>query len=421
MRYFIQKYRRNIGLGALVLSAAVLGALVTWLIVWLTLGPFPLRVDPVEPPVAETTAQTEKEPSNETTAVDNGSGQETVPAQPTDETEVPAITQPDLDIPTDRRIAAIASHTLPSIVGIRVAATLPGGLNSVSEGSGVIYSSDGYILTNNHVIAAMYGADGTQIDGSGIQVYLYEQPAPMEAWVIGRDASTDLALLKIDAENLPAARFGNSDLLEIGETAVAIGSPSGLQLMGSVTSGIISGLDRPVQMEDGTAMKLIQTDAAVNTGNSGGALINEHGLVIGMNNAGLAKSQYEGINFAIPANTLVRMAEELKRRPDGRGAAWLGVSVIPDEDYRELAQMYDWPERGVYIYEVQPDSPAALSGLEDGDIIVGFDQSSVVDSTDLSNQLSRMRAGQRVRVRIYRTSLQVEQTIEVILGERLVD
>ena len=382
--------RRNAGLAALVISGAVAGSLVTWLIIWLTAGPL-LYKD-----------------INSTTSITSASQTETLPAsssettEPVETTSVPSdttvaptessgeTTEVNLSVPTDKRIAVIARNTLPSIVGIRVESSMPGsGLGSISEGSGVVYSSDGFIITNNHVVASAYSDSGSPIENSRVAVYLHESDTPFEAVVVGRDASSDLALLKISASGLTAAVFGDSENITAGEMAIAIGSPSGLQLMGSVTAGIISGLDRQVQLENGATMTLIQTDAAVNTGNSGGALINEHGEVIGINNAGLIKSQFEGINFAIPANTVIEIIEALKNKPVPGGDAWLGLSVLPDPDYRALAQQYGWPARGVMVYELQPDSPAALAGLQAGDIITGFDNSSVIDTTDMSNQLSK--------------------------------
>jgi serine protease Do len=416
-----QRTRRTAGMAALILAGAIAGSLITWLIVWLAAGsPFDDRINSGGNTTASYTETLPADSDQTSKAVETT-------AQPTETSVFPSessgeTTEFDLSDPTDKRIAVIARNTLPSIVGVRVEASLPSSsLGSVSEGSGIIYSSDGYIITNNHVVASAYSESGSLIEGSRISVYLYENDNPYEAVVAGRDASTDLALLKINASGLKAVVFGDSDNISAGEMAIAIGNPSGLQLMGSVTAGIISGLDRQVQLENGSTMALIQTDAAVNTGNSGGALINEHGEVIGINNAGLIKSQFEGINFAIPANTAVEIIEELKNKPAESGEAWLGLSVIPDADYRILAEQNGWPARGVLVYDIQTDSPADLAGLESGDIILGFDDSSVIDTTDLSNQLARMNAGQRIKILLYRPSEDKELNIYVVLGEKLVN
>lgn len=414
------KKKDKLLLGGLIAAGALIGSMITWILILIIFRPFSLP--------SQQTNGSDTQPSNytsltapsnqpETTTVDQTSSAATSAA--TEATE-PTETELDLSKQGERRIAVIAQKVLPSIAGIRVESLLPGtNMFAISEGSGVVYSSDGYIITNNHVISSVYDNSGRRIAGTNVYVYLYDDKTQYEAVIVGRDASTDLALLKISKTSLSPAEFGDSDLLVPGELAVAIGSPSGLQLMGSVTSGIISGLDRQVQLENGASMALIQTDAAVNTGNSGGALINEHGQVIGINNSGLVKSQFEGINFAIPANTTVEIIKELKKRPINAGQPWLGVSVIADAEYRELVELYNWPSQGVYIYEVQQDSPAELAGIKSGDIIISLNSSSVIDSSDFANQLRNFYAGQSIRVQIFRPDENKTFTLTAVLGETL--
>ncbi|MDD2374219.1 MAG: trypsin-like peptidase domain-containing protein [Eubacteriales bacterium] len=419
------KNKEKLSALVLIISGAVAGALLTWLIVFLTLIP---RLDTqtgnsadYQTETTTNTSSTDGSTSEEVTSKTDAeaSGSQNSTEESTSESETKETTLIDLSLPGDGRIEAIAEKLLPSIAGVRVESFLPGtDIAAVSEGSGVIYSHDGYILTNNHVVASAYSR-GELIEQAVISVFLYGESSPYDAVVVGRDASTDLALLKITAANLPSVSFGNSDDLKTGELAVAIGSPSGLQLMGSVTSGIISGLDRQVQLENGSTMALIQTDAAVNTGNSGGALINEHGQVIGINNSGLVKSQFEGINFAIPANTAVEIAEELKKRPINPGQPWLGVSLLSDLEYAEMSVQFGWPDNGVYIHEVQTDSPAEQAGLRSGDIIIGFDDDSVLNTSDFANQLQQFYAGQWVDVRVFRSETTETLTITVVLGQTL--
>ncbi|HHY24177.1 MAG TPA: trypsin-like serine protease [Clostridiaceae bacterium] len=203
----------------------------------------------------------------------------------------------------------IAKKVSPSIVGIRVTARVQnfffGEQEDKGEGSGIIVREDGYILTNFHVISKAYDSRTNKISSTAkIEVFLPEQEEkPYTAEIIGVDWRTDIAVLKITGKGFNAAELGDSDTLEVGELAVAIGNPGGLEYMGSVTAGVISGLNRSVQSDSGYEFKLIQTDAAINPGNSGGALVNSEGKVIGVNSIKVVAQGFEGIGFAIPINT----------------------------------------------------------------------------------------------------------------------
>ena len=204
-----------------------------------------------------------------------------------------------------------------------------------STGSGVIYSKDGYIITNNHVVE---GADK-------VLVQLYDG-TEYEAKVIGTDAQSDLAVIKIDAKDLQAANFADSDDLVVGETAIAIGNPGGADFVNSVTQGIISGLDRNVEVASGQFMTLIQTDAAINPGNSGGALCDINGNVIGINTIKISQTGFEGMGFAIPANTVLDICGQLMDNGKVSRPA-LQVGIYADIT-AQIAEYYDLPvEYGV--------------------------------------------------------------------------
>ena len=209
-----------------------------------------------------------------------------------------------------------ASKVLPSIVGIKVDFTITSnfmqGMSQASqaEGSGIIISKDGYILTNNHIINSADSSIYYEVsEATKIPVYLYNDETPYEATIIGTDEQTDLAVVKIEKDNLTAAELGNSNSVKIGEFAMAIGNPLGME--SSVTSGIISAVNRSVTSEDGTTYNLIQTDAAINSGNSGGALVNAEGKVIGINTLKLSGSGIEGMGFAIPINETIEIYQQL--------------------------------------------------------------------------------------------------------------
>ena len=212
---------------------------------------------------------------------------------------------------------AVAEKVSPSIVGIRVTTVTSygpyGDYESTGEGSGIIYTSDGYIITNYHVIEDMLTSSGENNPNSTLIVYLNQDTSEeYEGTVIGYDQSSDLAVIKIDAEGLTPIEIGDSDSISVGDIAIAIGNPGGLEFMGSTSQGIISGLNRTIQTEGSYEnLKLIQTDAAINPGNSGGALCDINGKLIGVNSVKLVETGYEGMGFAIPVNDAVEICNAI--------------------------------------------------------------------------------------------------------------
>ncbi len=270
------------------------------------------------------------------------------------------------------------------------------------HGSGFIIERDGLILTNNHVVD---NADRLRVrlaDGR-----------EFEAEVIRRDAQTDIALLRIDAEDLPAAPLGDSDAMRVGDWVLAIGSPFRRELEHSVSAGIISGKGRGdigiAGYED-----FLQTDAAVNPGNSGGPLVNLRGEVIGMNTAiATQNGQYQGVSFAIPINFARNIVGRLMR--DGRVTrAWLGVTIRNLRPEVAEAQGLDRPE-GVEIQEVLDDGPAERAGLRSGDVIIAMDGAATERVSSFRNRVSLSEPGQAVELRVLRDGR--EQTITARLGE----
>ncbi len=325
----------------------------------------------------------------------------------------------------DSPVTAIAEKVSPSIVGIRVTAksTTPdfgfffggGSQNSTAEGSGIIIKSGGYIMTNNHVIENAYNANtGNLVNGAKIEVILPSQKdKPLSATVVGRDIRTDLAVLKVDASGLPAAELGNSDDLKIGELAVAIGNPGGLEYMGSVTVGVISGLNRTLPVVDGKEIKLIQTDAAINPGNSGGALVNSKGQVIGINTAKMAAQGFEGLGFAIPVNKAKEITDSLMQYKYVKGRPFVGISAEPRFD-ETFAKRNNVPV-GVLVADVTPLSGAYTAGIQKNDIITKFDGQPVKNVDELNNIKNNHKPGDTVPVEIYRDGSY--KTLQVKLGE----
>lgn len=306
---------------------------------------------------------------------------------------------------------AVANKVLPSIVGITVeykVNTLFGG-NTTAEaaGSGIIVSEDGYILTNNHVVNTSSTSSYYQItEATSVKVKLYNDETEYEAKVVGSDAQTDLAVIKIEKNGLVAAELGDSDAVQVGEFAMAIGNPLGLQ--SSISCGIISAKNREVQDSDTkTTYQLIQTDAAINTGNSGGALVNADGKVIGINTLKLSGSGIEGIGFAIPINSTLSVYEELKT--NGKIARpYIGIGGIDIDSSK--AKQYHLVE-GIYIKTIDNFSAAEKAGLKIGDIIIEVDGTSVKTMNELNTIKNTHAIGDQLKLKINREGTELEITI----------
>jgi serine protease Do len=308
-------------------------------------------------------------------------------------------------------IAQIAKKAGPSIVGIRMAVTTR--LNQFfdsdgehsTEGSGIIISKDGYIMTNYHVVqyADPRNANRQKVT---LEVFLPDK-RQAQAKFIGGDPLNDLAVIRISLKNLPVADLGDSSRLEVGELAVAIGNPLGLEFAGSVTSGVISALNRTVSIEDRT-LNLIQTDAAINPGNSGGALVNFEGKVIGINTIKISVSGVEGLGFAIPIDDAKPIVNQLIKFGYVKGRPFIGIS---GQDITEaLARYYNLPV-GVFIVAVSPGSGAARAGIRKRDIMISLAGKAVTSMQEV-NQIKRAyKAGDTVNTVIVRGKRKLNLTI----------
>lgn len=274
--------------------------------------------------------------------------------------------------------ASIYNKVIPSIVTVNNNAS-----DGYSTGSGIIYSSDGYILTNAHVV------DNADL----IAISTYDGTA-YTAKVISRNNTNDIAVLKVTAKNLKAATFANMDTINIGDPVAAIGTPLGT-FTGSMTTGIVSGLHRQISVDD-TNNYFIQTDAAINPGNSGGALVNSKGEVIGMNTAKIIEEEVENIGFAIPSDLLVTMAKGgLVKDPNSPtttntttysgGSSKIGI-VVSEDPY------------GVYIQEVLPESAAEEAGLSVGDVILKFGKYNISNQESLAAAKSHYKTGDKIEL-----------------------
>lgn len=293
----------------------------------------------------------------------------------------------------------IYEQNIPSVVSITC-------LNrrTSATGTGVVFSRQGYIVTNNHVV-----------NGAGsISVQLTDDRT-FPAQLVGFDSVSDLAVLHIEAENLTPAQFGDSEILRVGDSVVAIGDPLGSEFRGTMTNGIVSAINRDVSV-NGRIMNLIQTNAALNSGNSGGPLINCYGQVIGINTMKIGtftdNAGVEGLGFAIPSATVKEIVTQLISQGYVSGRPMIG---IVGEALSPFYQRYYRMPAGMYVTEVEPGSPANLIGIEPGDILMKLDGSPITDMESLNNVLYAHRVGDVVSVVIFRGGYQA--SAELTLAE----
>lgn len=310
-------------------------------------------------------------------------------------------------------VTDVVKNVAPSVVGIRVTNTSTSmnifGQQQQSqqggEGSGVIIDKDGYIMTNYHVVSA---AD-PKVSGSKnttVEVFLSDK-RQAKATFVGGDEQNDLAVIKVDLTDLPVADLGDSSTLQAGETAIAIGNPLGMEFAGSVTVGVISSVERTMDV-DGKSMKLIQTDAAINPGNSGGALVNSQGQVIGINSVKISATGVEGLGFAIPVNVAKPIVDQLKMFGYVKGRPYIGISGMEVTD--AISKAYNVPV-GFYVQTVEAASGAANAGIQRGDIITSMDGKDIKTLSDLDEVKKAHKAGDTVEVKYDRNSKTITANI----------
>lgn len=334
----------------------------------------------------------------------------------TPSTNTGIVSQVNLTNYSDTTVYA-ANKILPSIVGIEIQYTVTSSFfmfgsqstsTATASGSGIIISEDGYILTNNHVVDTSSSSSSYSYyelsEATSVKVKLYGNDESYDAKIIGQDSKTDLAVLKVDATGLTAAEFANSDEVKIGEFAMAVGNPLGLG--SSITCGVISAVNREVSSE-GTTYTCIQTDAAINSGNSGGALVNSEGKVIGVNTLKLSGTGVEGIGFAIPINSTVDITKDLIEykkvlRP------YIGLSTI---DLTEaLAKSYNLVV-GIYVKSVDDFSAGEKAGIKPGDVIIKADGQDVKTNAELNTIRDTHKIGDEMTLTIYRNGSEKEVTV----------
>lgn len=330
------------------------------------------------------------------------------------------VTQTSLSNYSDTAVYA-ANKILPSIVGIKIEYTVntqsffgrSSSSTATASGSGIIISDDGYILTNNHVVSSSTSESNSyyQITDAGkVTVTLFGDETEYEAKIVGQDEQTDLAVIKIEKTGLTKAEFADSDSVKVGEFAMAVGNP--VNMNSTVTTGIVSAVNRKITDSDGKTYTCIQTDAAINSGNSGGALVNSEGKVIGINTLKLSGTGIEGIGFAIPINSTTDITSQLiqyskVKRP------FIGISGI--DLNAETAKTYNLVE-GVYVKSVEDFSAAEKAGLKAGDVIIEVEGKSIKTMNELNEVKNSHKIGDELKLKINRNG--TEKEITLTLGEQ---
>ena len=330
------------------------------------------------------------------------------------------VKQTSLENYSDTSVYA-ANKILPSIVGIKIDYTVnstsifgrTGSTTATASGSGIIISEDGYILTNNHVVSSSSSDSNSyyQIsEATKVTVTLFNDETEYEAKIVGQDEQTDLAVIKIEKTGLTKAEFADSDDVKVGEFAMAVGNP--VNMTSTVTTGIISAVNRKITDSDGKTYKCIQTDAAINSGNSGGALVNSEGKVIGINTLKLSGTGIEGIGFAIPINSTTDITSQLiqyskVKRP------YIGISGIDLDE--STAKKYNLVI-GVYVKSIEDFSAAEKAGLKASDVIVEADGKAIQTMDELNEIKNSHQIGDNMTLKINRNGL--EKEITLTLGEQ---
>ena len=360
------------------------------------------------------TAPTPDSSINENVAEVVDDSSRAVDAPPVKRDDLPTLEQ--LAAPEDAMpIPEIIDKMSPSVVGITTITN-----SGVATGSGIVLSEDGYIITNAHVVSK-------STDGSGISVMLHEsydegtdsstadssdiQKKFIKAELVGRDTQSDIAVLKIDRSGLKAATMGTSSELKVGEASIVIGNPLGFELKGSVTAGIISATDRTLTVEDRT-MKLIQTDASINNGNSGGPLINAYGQVVGITSVKVSTTYGEGLGFAIPIDEALPIIDDLMKYGYVTGRPTMGIS---GKDITEIYSQYYRVPEGHLVTDMTSGGPAEQAGIEIGDIIVGINGVTVKTRSEINAEVEKYKAGDTITVAFYRSD-KIE-SVDLVLGD----
>ncbi|HBP38801.1 MAG TPA: hypothetical protein DD640_08700 [Clostridiales bacterium] len=316
-------------------------------------------------------------------------------------------------------VEKLFENVSPSVVGIDVEVAASGTASrKTNEGSGIIYSRSGMIVTNAGILSIAIDKQGELLTNASIRVYVRGVSQTFTASLVARDSLSGLAVLRIDPgiNILQPAVFSADPELKVGQVILALGYPDELYESGGLSSGIITGLDRPVMLEDGTNLRMIQTDALISKICSGGPLLNLAGEVIGLTNCALKSDATDTLSYALPADTVQMVAANLIKNGYIPGRSWLGISILLEDSFLDLQKLYKLPG-GLYVSNVVKDSPAYTADLRKGDVITEINGEVVSPSMDMSYFLQTQPVGSLVTFRVYRRSDGKYHSLQAYLQE----
>ncbi|NLW11181.1 MAG: serine protease [Clostridiaceae bacterium] len=317
------------------------------------------------------------------------------------------------------QLESIYENVSPSVVGLNIEVIATSTANARSNsGSGLVISEDGIIVTNTGTISIALDRSGNLRSEASINVYLIDHPQPLKAELIGNDALTGLSVLSVDPTQavLKPAEMAEDPELQVGQMILAIGYPEMLTSQGGLSSGLITAINREMMLEDGTGVRMIQTDAHISQHCSGGPLLNLDGEVIGLANCSINRDISDVMGYALPIEVVQQVAKNLVTQGYVSGRAWLGVTVLQESNFLELQNLYRFPD-GLYISSVIKDSPAYTADLRKGDIITKINENDVETHESLMLFLQSQAIGAMVDIEVYRKSDGQYHQLKVYLQE----
>ena len=412
------------GLAAMCLVSAAVASVMTALA--LTQGVLGLDLRPLSSETSSaTTAPITVTPKATPTLRPTSTPSPSAGATPTP-TEGPSATDPGvveslIILQTQAMIEQIYEDVSLSVVSIEVEVSEEGSsIVKTNQGSGLILRKTGEIATNASILSIALDKQGNVLSNASIVVKVKGIDKPFAAVFVGQDVMTGLAVIKIDPTIyvLKPGTFADNSLLKVGQIVLAVGFPEILYEAGGLSSGLVTGINRTVLLEDGTAVQMIQTNAPVSLACSGGPLLNLNGEVIGLTNCAVTRVSVESLSYVLPASAVEAVSSDLIESGQVSGRAWLGISVLNEDSFLRLQNLYGFPE-GLYISNVIKDSPAYTSDLRKGDIITEINGEAVVASMNMSKFLQSQPVGTEVEIKVFRRSDGKYHDLKAYLQEKI--
>lgn len=403
------------GLAAMCLFSAIVASAVTALAI--RQGAFGL----IQPSTGATTDSSQTSGTTSISPSPSPSAEPTLTPVPTERPSDPNTVESFMLLQTQDMIEKIYTSISPSVVAVEVKVTDSGtSVSMTNQGSGLILNKSGHIVTNAGILSIALDKQGNVLSNATIQVKIQGIDTPFAAELTGQDVLTGIAVLKIDPLTSPIvpAVFAANSTLRIGQLVLAVGYPEILFESGGLSSGLITGLNRAVNLEDGTTVQMIQTNTPISLDCSGGPLLNMDGEVIGLTNCAIERDAIDSLSYALPIKTIQGVTRDLIENGYVTGRSWLGASVLTESNFLILQRTYGYPN-GLYVNNVIKNSPAYVADLRRGDIIVKINDDAVATSMDLSKFLQNQPVGTLIKIRVFRRTDSLYHDLSAYLQEKI--